>query len=73
MEENENKPSCHLTCFYCGGVLCWDSSESRDLDDDAVVDNYHCMRCGTSYEVYQPNEEEKEDYREYWQKNCTTE
>jgi DNA-directed RNA polymerase subunit RPC12/RpoP len=59
-----------LLAFIVGGVLCWDSSESRNLDDDAVVDNYHCMRCGTSYEVYQPNEEEKEDYKEYWQQDC---
>ena len=64
---NMEKNNYYHTCFYCGG-LCWDSSESRNLDDDAVVDNYHCMRCGTSYEVYQPNEEEKEDYKEYWNK-----
>lgn len=55
------------TTWTVGGAI-WDSSESRNLDDDAVVDNYHCVRCGTSYEVYQPNEEEKEDYKEYWNK-----
>ncbi len=53
-------------CFYCGGKLCWDSSGDRSEDDDSVEDFYHCMRCGASYEVCQPNEEEKQDYKEYW-------
>ena len=49
-----------------GGVICWDSSGDRSEDDDSVVDFYHCMQCGASYEVCQPNEEEKQDYKEYW-------
>lgn len=53
-------------CFYCGGVICWDSSGDRNEDDDSVMDFYHCTRCGASYEVCQPNEEEKQDYKEYW-------
>lgn len=55
-------------CFYCGGKLCWDSLGDRSEDDDSVVGYYHCMQCGTSYEVYEPNEEEKQDYKEYWEK-----
>ena len=55
-------------CFYCGGKLCWDSSGDRSEDDDSVVDYYYCIQCGTSYEVYQPNEEEKQDYKGYWEK-----
>ena len=47
-------------CFYCGGVICWDSLGNRSEDDDSVVDFYHCMQCGASYEVCQPNEEEKQ-------------
>ena len=58
--------------FLLWGGLCWDSSSDRSLDDDALVDYYHCMRCGTSYEVFQPNEEEKEDYKEYWQHKTET-
>lgn len=26
-------------CFYCGGVICWDSSGDRSEDDDSVVDS----------------------------------
>lgn len=53
-------------CFNYGGVIYWDSSGDRSEDDDSVVDFYHCMQCGASYEVCQPNEEEKKDYKEYW-------
>lgn len=61
-----------LTCFYCGGGgICWDSSAERSESDDAIIDYYHCMRCGTSYEVYQPNEEEKKDYQEYWENDTS--
>ena len=59
-------------CFYCGGKLCWDSSGDRSDDDDSVVNFYHCVQCGASYEVYQPNEEEKQDYKEYWRNTSRT-
>ena len=55
-------------CFVCGTVVCWDSSCDRSESDDAIVDYYHCPRCGTAYEVYWPNEEEQEEYKEYWTK-----
>ena len=68
MSKNKKKhrQKYRLICFYCGGVICWDSSCDRSEDDDSVVDFYHCMRCGASYEVCLPNEEEKQDYKEYW-------
>lgn len=56
-----------LLAFIVGGI-CWDSSAERSESDDAIVDYYHCMKCGASYEVYQPNEEEKADYDDYWSK-----
>lgn len=53
-------------CFRCGGVLCWDSSAPRSDDENAITDWYHCLKCGTSYEITEPSEEEKEDYKEFW-------
>ena len=64
-KETPTKVSSYLL-LLCGGVICWDSSCDRSEGDDSVVDFYHCMRCGASYEVCQPNEEEKQDYKEYW-------
>ena len=64
-KEPHDKVSPYLLLLW-GGVICWDSSGDRSEDDDSVVDYYHGMRCGASYEVYQPNEEEKQDYKEYW-------
>ncbi len=66
MRNREKQTKYRPVCFYCVGVLYWDSASDRSDDDDAVVDFYHCMRCGTSYEVYEPNEEEKQDYKGYW-------
>lgn len=65
-KKKESSTKYRPICFYYGGVICWDSSGDRSYDDDSVVDFYHCMRCGASYEVCQPNEEEKQDYKEYW-------
>lgn len=53
-------------CFCCGEGLIWDSSTDRMDDENAVVDFYHCPKCGYSYEVYSPTEEEKVDYKDYW-------
>ena len=64
-KETPTKVSSYLLILW-GGVICWDSSCDRSEDDDSVVDFYHCMRCGASYEVCLPNEEEKQDYKEYW-------
>lgn len=37
-------------CFCCGEGLIWDSSTDRMDDENAVVDFYHCPKCGYSYE-----------------------
>ena len=69
MSKNKKKPrqSIALSAFIVGGgVICWDSSGDRSEDDDSVMDFYHCMQCGASYEACQPNEEEKQDYKEFW-------
>lgn len=63
-KEISDKVSSYLLLLW--GVICWDSSGDRSEDDDSVMDFYHCMQCGASYEVCQPNEEEKQDYKEYW-------
>lgn len=65
-KKKESSTKYRPICFNYGGVICWDSSGDRSEDDDSVVDFYHCMRCGASYEVCQPNEEEKQNYKEYW-------
>lgn len=52
-------------CFCCGGGLIWDSSTDRMDDENAVVDFYHCPKCGYSYEVYSPTEEQ-ESYKDFW-------
>ena len=66
--KRKTRQSIALSAFIVGGVICWDSSGDRSEDDDSVVDYYHCMQCGASYEVCQPNEEEKQDYKGYWEK-----
>ena len=39
-------------------------------DDVAVVDYYNCERCGRSYEIFEPREEERDtDYAKYWNGN----
>lgn len=55
-------------CPICGEPMAWDSSSTRPDDDDSIVDFYHCMRCGGAIEFYWPNEEEKQDYHDYWDK-----
>lgn len=65
----------HFTCFFCGGALTWDSTEmacdvSSDYDDTdfATVELYHCSKCGRDYEIFEPNEEQREkEYRDFWQ------
>ena len=59
---------------YVRGELCWDSAEmaadsSDDFadDDTAVINYFHCRRCGRSYEVIDPPQEEREtEYKEFW-------
>lgn len=61
-------------CLFCGGDLCWDSdTNASDIyaeyseDDSAVVSYLHCLKCGRSYEVCEPNEEERESiFKDYW-------
>lgn|GEM_PF-4758806 len=64
------------SCLKCGGELVWDRAEmAADVyadyegDEVAIVDFYHCLRCGCSYELVDPNEEERSgSYKEYWDK-----
>lgn len=47
-----------------------DLCEEYREDDVAVVDYYNCERCGRSYEIFEPREEERDtDYAEYWNGN----
>lgn len=64
----ERKKADSHKCFNCGGELIWDTAECRTDDDDSIVDFYHCKVYGTSYEVFVPNKEEKQNYKEYWEK-----
>ncbi len=72
MEENK-----HFLCPVCGGPMCWDSSamaseriDDYEGDETAMVNFYHCKRCGRSLEIVDPNEEERKgSYKEYWNEN----
>ena len=69
MADVELKP-----CPFCGGELGWNSSNmAADISDDygddevAVVSYYTCRRCGRSFEVFDPTEDERNgEYSEYW-------
>lgn len=64
-------------CYFCGGELIWDSDANAgdflsefDDDDDAVVQFYHCSKCGRSYEIVDPVKSERETtYLDYWKDN----
>ena len=64
-----------LKCLFCGGDLCYESDGMANevfaeyLDDDtAVISYYHCLNCGRSYEICEPNKEERQgDYKNYWE------
>jgi hypothetical protein len=62
----QNKYGRNETLLLLWGGLIWDNSTDRMDDENAVVDFYHCPKCGYSYEVYSPTEEEKVDYKDYW-------
>ena len=63
-----------LRCIFCGGKLCFESQFMASEifadfydDDTAIVYNLHCMNCGRSYEIVDPQEEEREkSYINYW-------
>ena len=64
-------------CFFCGSELIWGSScNLKDVcadaedNDGGTVSFYTCPKCGRSYEIYDPIEEEREtSYKEYWINN----
>ena len=64
----------NMICPKCGGVLCWNSdamaneiSDDYADDDEAIVSNYTCKRCGREIEVLDPVRSEREgDYAEFW-------
>ncbi len=65
----------NLKCLFCGGDLCWNSDANASEtyaeyteDDTAVISYYTCMKCGRSYEISEPNKEDrKREYKEYWE------
>ena len=56
-------------CFHCGTPVIWDSDTESPVDDETTLSYYHCPKCGYSYEVAEPSEQEKkEDYKDFWEK-----
>lgn len=61
-------------CFFCDSELIWNSDcNASDLygdyddNDTATIEFFTCPKCGRSYEVCDPTEEERRrDYNEYW-------
>lgn len=61
-------------CLFCGGVLSWESdANANELsceyaeDDTAAVSYYTCQKCGRSYEIIEPTEDERNKYyKDYW-------
>ena len=61
-------------CFFCSEEVRWNSDANAneilagyDEDDTAVVSFFTCPRCGRSYRVADPSQEEREnEYREYY-------
>lgn len=66
-----------LKCLFCGGDLCWESdSNANDTyaefseSDSAIVSYFHCTKCGRTYEICEPTEDERNStYNEYWNNN----
>ena len=68
----------NLICPKYGGQLCWNSDDMASEvydgeyaeDNEAIVSNYTCMRCGRSIEITDPVQEEREgQYADYWEKS----
>lgn len=61
-------------CFFCGEEVRWNRDANAneiltgyDEEDTAVVSFFTCPRCGRSYRVADPSQEEREnEYREYY-------
>lgn len=72
MQKSQSNDDRHFKYYFCGGNLCWDSSANgddvcSDMDDESIVEFYHCMTCGRSYEISEPCKEERElNYKDYW-------
>lgn len=64
-------------CPFCGGDICHSGDfmaneifDDYADDDDAIVSNYVCMRCGRDFEVMEPTlEQRNNEYAEYWKGN----
>ena len=65
----------YMKCPFCGGELAWNSDfNASELyggeysdDDPAVCSYYTCRRCGRSYEICDPVQEERDgEYSDYW-------
>lgn len=66
-------------CEECGGILVWSADfmrsdfigydEPLDEDDDSIVRNLSCSKCGCQIEVIEPSENEiKSGIYPYWEK-----
>ena len=64
----------HFKCYFCGGALGWNSDfNASDVctdyadDDPAVCSYYTFQRCGRSYEIIEPSQEEQQQlWNDYW-------
>ena len=73
-DKKNKKDDYPYICVICGGHLAWDSSADAaecygefEGDDEAVINFFHCLRCGRDYEIVDPVKEEREkNYAEYW-------
>lgn len=69
------KSTTDMKCMYCdtelvctGCVNCSEHGDYKDTDS-AVISYFDCPKCGRSYEVWEPNEEDRNGrYNEYWNK-----
>ena len=64
-----------MKCMYCGTPLiftgnvgCNEHGDYKD-SDPATISYFDCPKCGRSYEVWEPNEEDRNTkFNDYWNK-----
>lgn len=43
-------------CFICGEEVIWESdfdSDDYGYEEQGIIHNYHCPKCGADYEVFE--------------------